>query len=51
MILIILNVIPIKIRSFILFANYLRPQTVHQHRSTELVAIFVAKLTSLSAAT
>jgi len=26
------------------------PQTVHQHRSTELAAIFVGKLISLSAA-
>jgi len=34
-----------------LFAKYLQPQTVHQHRSTKLAAIFLGMLTSLSAAT
>ena len=33
------------------YSLYVLPQTVHQHRSTELAAIFVGMLTSLSAAT
>lgn len=34
-----------------LFAKYLCPQTIRQHRSTELAAVFVGKRISLSAAT